>query len=149
MGAPLTEGPRTDAEAAAIQALVEAGYTIEPPNLDAWVPAFKPHFYEAGGDQDGAVYCRVDLPEGLYYAFQDAARLGLNTLRARWEVIQKVEREVADLERNAVSGKQRTIGLLDGVELTSMELRSLLSGISDQIKRFEQALERADTRRNR
>lgn len=146
-------GPPISAEdKAAAERLVGLGWTVSPPDDAAWVPAFKPAFYEAGGDEEGQVYCRVDLPEGLYYSFQDAARLGLETLQARLSAFQKTERYVADIERNTPPHKKdlpRTIGVLDGVELTSMELRGMISFLQDKIRGWQSALDRTDTRKHK
>lgn len=137
---------------AAAQLLTDKGWTVEPPPGDYWSPAFTPTFYEAGGDAEGEVYCRVDLPEGLYYALQDAARLGVETLQGRLSAFQKTERDVADLERNTPPHKQifpRKVGVMDGVELSSMELRGMTSFLGKQVDHWKKALDRADTRKHK
>lgn len=146
--APTTSTPTepTLLDKQAFDLLVNSGWGVTPPPA-GWQPVFTPQFYEAGGDQQGQVYVRVDLPEGLYYGFQDAAREGLTTMKVRLDRFQQLERNVADLERNAVPGKPREIGRLDGIDLTSLELRGMISILADKIKRWEAAVERADTRR--
>lgn len=142
----------SDEDKAAAERLVGLGWTVSPPDAAARVPAFKPAFYEAGGDEEGQVYCRVDLPEGHYYAFQDAARLGLETLQDRLSAFEKIERDVADLERSTPPHKKnlpRKIGVMDGVELSSMELRGICAFLQDKIGRWQSALDRADTRKHK
>lgn len=134
-----------------VERLVAEGWDIIPPSDVSWKPAFRPTFYEPE-DAPGEVYIRVDLPEGLYYAFQDAARKGLESLQMRLKAFEKVERAVGDMERDTAPNKAlvpRQIGVMDGVELSSMELRGMTRFLRDQASHWQKALDRADTRKHK
>lgn len=141
----------SDEDKAAVERLVAMGWDFTPPPDTAWTPAFKAMFYEPE-DAPGEVYVRVDLPEGLYYALQDAARKGLESIQMRLHAFEKVERDVGDLERNTPPHKAlvpRQIGVMDGVELSSMELRGMTRFLRDQASHWQKALDRADTRKHK
>lgn len=130
----------------AAQLLADQGWKVEGPAGVLWEPAFKPQFYKAGGDAEGEVYCRIDLPESLYYALQDAAREGAKAARQRLAHFRDLEQSVGEQER---AGAPPTVGLLDGLALTAFELRCIIVTLNDVVRRYDQALDRADTRRHK
>lgn len=142
----------SEADKRVAQMLADKGWTVTPPAAETWVPAFKPTFYREGGDEEGQVYLRIDLPEGLYYALQDAARFGLQAAQARHARLQEIERAVEEAEREppARFGEKRSaMGMLDGIQLTSGEVRGAASFVNANIHRYQKALDRADTRRDK
>ncbi|USN14072.1 hypothetical protein KABACHOK_02360 [Brevundimonas phage vB_BpoS-Kabachok] len=120
-----------------------------PTEADRWEPAFTPQFYEAGGDEVGEVYCRIDLPEGLYYAFQDAAREGLAAASERLSAIDQIEKSASEFERAPGFKSMRKTGILDGIVLTPQELRGLASIQRSMLDLWKKALDRADTRKHK
>jgi hypothetical protein len=145
----------TSTEEAALQRAADLGYQIVPPDENAWTPAFKPQHYEA--DPDSTVYCRVDLPDNLYYALRDAAEQGLADAEKRVIQLRGIERALDDRVREqrnqtrpsglAIQKEPPPLAVLDGLQLEPREVRALVMAAEDKAKRFREAVERMDTRR--
>lgn len=137
---------------AAAQTLSDKGWRVEPPEPDTWRPEFRGQFYEAAGDEPGTVYFRVDLPEGLYYSVNEAARLGLKAAEERLSVLEGIERalkERAQEQRrpspripNAGEKPPAPVGILDGVQLEPSEVRALVMRAQDQVRQYRAAIDR-------